>query len=981
MKPLNMLFVFLTLIGVTVGSAAAADGDGSARFTTSRADSAGSSVDMVPVALVWRYHLGDNENWSNPSFDDSDWELAQSTLMCDSMPASGWSGIGWFRLRLIIDSSLVGVPIAYRLAQMGAAELYVDGQLVHTGGRVGHSAQEEEIYLHQYPDPRLLVLEDTVAVLAVRFSSHQPERLHAHHEPAGFILELADADERIASSSRIKLYVRAHQWGFTAACSVLSLVFVLIYMFSHRNRQDLFFAMLAFGCAMMSYWPFEIHNGNSLAFDLTADLMFKLGIVTAALFGIRFLYELFYLRPPRQYWFFLTGGLVYLSLGWMLPIAVGYVYYIVIMVEMVRVVAVSVAKQRCGAGMVAVGFALFGIGCVYQAFIEWGWVAPPVEGVFLPYMAGILALLVAMSFHLARQFAVTNAELTEQLGQVSVLSEKAIKQEVARKVLQKDIEHKEVQLKEAERLEQALKDREAAHTLLQEADNRTRVIIDTSPVPLIVSRISDGLILYASKHLGRLVGYSVEELEGRRSPDFYADPNERGEVVQRLERDGLLDNHEVRIRHRDGTVIWCLFSLVVSKLGDDDVIIGGLYDISERKEAEEKLKLYRRIFDNTQDGIMVFDTDGRLILRNPAHRELSGLADAEVEGKTVADLVPQAAREDIKKQLEKGKAFRGEHEWPPTDGRERPIDLSVFTIRDDNGDVMYSVGMGRDVSDRRAAQRAVQRTLQQLRATNSDLKDAQTQLVQSEKMASLGLLVAGIAHEINTPVGAISSMHDTLMRAIDKLKAMLASCNIHAADTEQMKPILSAIDDANRVIDSGTERVTTIVRRLRSFARLDEAELKAVDIHEGIEDTLTLIQHEIKSRITVERQFGDIPAVTCYPGRLNQVFLNLLNNARQAIDGQGTIMIKTARSDGHVSIQFTDSGDGITQENIKKIFDPGYTTKGVRVGTGLGLSICYQIIEDHRGSITVDSEIGQGTTFTIKLPLDLDEQLEQERGE
>jgi len=224
-------------------------------------------------------------------------------------------------------------------------------------------------------------------------------------------------------------------------------------------------------------------------------------------------------------------------------------------------------------------------------------------------------------------------------------------------------------------------------------------------------------------------------------------------------------------------------------------------------------------------------------------------------------------------------------------------------------------------------------------------------------------------------------MHDTLLRAVEKLKGMLSACDIDSSDAERMQPILAAIDDANRVIDSGAERVMTIVRRLRSFARLDEAELKAVDIHDGIEDTLTLIHHEIKNRITVVRDFGNIPPLTCYPGRLNQVFLNLLNNARQAIAGEGTITIKTSLSDSKVAIRFTDSGSGISKENVERIFDPGFTTKGVRVGTGLGLSICYQIIEDHRGKIEVESEVGKGTTFTILLPLNLEEQLERESSE
>jgi signal transduction histidine kinase len=167
--------------------------------------------------------------------------------------------------------------------------------------------------------------------------------------------------------------------------------------------------------------------------------------------------------------------------------------------------------------------------------------------------------------------------------------------------------------------------------------------------------------------------------------------------------------------------------------------------------------------------------------------------------------------------------------------------------------------------------------------------------------------------------------------------------------------------------------VTEIVRRLRSFARLDEAELKKVDIHEGLEDTLILIHHEIKHNITVKKDYGEIPPISVYPGRLNQVFLNILNNARQAIEGKGTVTIKTYLAQGKVHVAISDTGGGISPEDIKQVFDPGFTTKGVGVGTGLGLSICYQIIQEHKGNIKVESEKGKGTTFTVTLPMNLDE--------
>jgi len=288
-------------------------------------------------------------------------------------------------------------------------------------------------------------------------------------------------------------------------------------------------------------------------------------------------------------------------------------------------------------------------------------------------------------------------------------------------------------------------------------------------------------------------------------------------------------------------------------------------------------------------------------------------------------------------------------------------------IRDEDGNVVEAIGVAHDITD-------VKQMLQDLERTNKELRDTQTQLVQSEKMASLGQLVAGIAHEINTPVGAVSSMHDTQLRAIGKLKdAIESEFPEEFLNSRKLKACFDTIENANGVIKNGTERVTTIVRRLRSFARLDEAELKKVDIHEGLEDTLTLIHHEIKHRIEVIKDYGDIPPIACYPGRLNQVFLNIFNNARQAVEERGEIRIRTYIQGSSVRIEISDNGHGISAEHLSRIFDPGFTTKGVGVGTGLGLSICYQIIRDHGGDLEVESELGVGTTFRIIVPSDLEE--------
>lgn len=240
-----------------------------------------------------------------------------------------------------------------------------------------------------------------------------------------------------------------------------------------------------------------------------------------------------------------------------------------------------------------------------------------------------------------------------------------------------------------------------------------------------------------------------------------------------------------------------------------------------------------------------------------------------------------------------------------------------------------------------------------------ELKDAQTKLVQSEKMASLGQLVAGVAHEINTPIGSINSNNDILIKCLGKIKN----------NPGEIKKYVQLIEETMLINSEAVKRVNSIVKALKNFARLDESEIKEVDIHEGINSTLMLISHELKGKIKISKEFGCLPQVKCYPNLLNQVFMNILVNAVQSIDKHGEITIKTEYADGKVLIRISDTGKGIPKADIDKIFNPGFTTKGVGIGTGLGLSICYQIIDKHKGNIKVDSILDQGTIFTIELPV------------
>ena len=277
----------------------------------------------------------------------------------------------------------------------------------------------------------------------------------------------------------------------------------------------------------------------------------------------------------------------------------------------------------------------------------------------------------------------------------------------------------------------------------------------------------------------------------------------------------------------------------------------------------------------------------------------------------------------------------------------------------------------------------LQEQKEELHAILENLKTTQSQLLQAEKMASLGQLVAGIAHEINNPVTFISAGVESLEMNINDVREVLdtfhtitpGNAREKLEEIEALKERIEydiAIDEIKTLIDSiksGTARTTEIVNGLRTFSRLDEDVLKFANVHDGLDSTLVLLRNKFKERIKIEYQYGDIPLIECYPGQLNQVFMNILSNAVAAIENEGIIRISTSESDGLVRISIRDNGPGIPEEILPKIFDPFFTTKNVGEGTGLGLSITHGIIEKHKGSITASSEPGKGTEFIIVIPV------------
>lgn len=257
----------------------------------------------------------------------------------------------------------------------------------------------------------------------------------------------------------------------------------------------------------------------------------------------------------------------------------------------------------------------------------------------------------------------------------------------------------------------------------------------------------------------------------------------------------------------------------------------------------------------------------------------------------------------------------------------------------------------------------------ELEDTLDKLKQMQKQVIVQEKMASLGQLVAGLTHEFNTPIGAIRSMKNTKSKAVMKLQTALENIVPDTAGKDhEIRKVMGIILKADQLIDQGTERLNEIIKNLKNFARLDEAETAMMDIHEGLDSVLALIRHDLLTNIEVVREYSKIPPFVCHPRKLNQVFLNILKNACQAIEDKGRITITTSLKKHMVYVAIRDTGKGIKQDDLKSIFDPGFTTKSSVVRASLGLSICYQIIQEHHGKINVESQPGKGSVFTVILP-------------
>ncbi|MFZ2852489.1 MAG: cache domain-containing protein [Rhodocyclaceae bacterium] len=524
----------------------------------------------------------------------------------------------------------------------------------------------------------------------------------------------------------------------------------------------------------------------------------------------------------------------------------------------------------------------------------------------------------------------------------------------------------------------------------------------------VVLAEADLTFAYVNPAFTRLFGYTQEELRGQPidllkvSDQAGGSPNE----TSRAAREEGIFHGEVLRRARDGRAIPILIK--VAPVFDEYQIVTGyvasMTDLTEihraqtaLRESEEK---FRAIFDQTFQFIGLLDTAGRMLDANRTALTLTGTKAEQVIGKPFWE-TPwwshspelQARVRDGVARAAQGELIRFEATHPAADGSQHYVDFSLKPIHDAAGRITMLIPEGRDITERKRAEDAAHQRLDEITRINAELKElneqlmqSRKQLLQSEKMASIGVLAAGVAHEINNPVGFIRSNMGSLRNYVMNFLRLIQAYEIAAAKQQDHRETFDEVrrlaqeiefayerDDVPTLLDEsiqGLERVTKIVQDLKDFSRIDQNERwQQADIHQCLESTLNISRNELKYKCEIRKEFGQLPAIECLPHQLNQVFMNLLVNAAHAIDQHGTITLRTGSGDGQVWIEIADTGKGIPPEHLTQIFDPFFTTKPVGQGTGLGLAVSYGIIEKHHGSIEVDSEVGKGSVFRIHLPI------------
>ena len=511
-----------------------------------------------------------------------------------------------------------------------------------------------------------------------------------------------------------------------------------------------------------------------------------------------------------------------------------------------------------------------------------------------------------------------------------------------------------------------------------------------------------------------ILGYSVEELLPEittwQSLIFPEDLPKVHEVMNSCLSDttGICEI-EHRLLTRTGEWRWVLMRGKVverSAAGKPKRVSGTLLDIDQRKLAEQALlasqqaivdseQRLRCITDSAQDAILMMDPSCNISYWNPAAETMLGYTAAEALGRNLhITLAPEryleqhlaAVKSFFRNGLGDAVGRTLELSARRKNGTEIPISLSLSSVKID--DRWHAVGIMRDISEAKRYEAQLKQINEELTARVAEEvgknRDKDRQLMQQEKLASIGQLAAGVAHEINNPMGFVMSNLNSLNKYVESLQEYYSLVERSAAGSLAVpdRDALAAVrkkykidyisNDLKPLIEEsieGAERVRRIVLDLKDFARPDSSDMQPAELNHLVRSTINIVHNELKYVAELDLQLGELPPLLCHPQQINQVITNILVNAAHAIEHQGVITIRTYSTGPDMFLEITDTGCGIPKEYLSRIFEPFFTTKDVGKGTGLGLSICYDIIKNHNGEIQVTSEVGTGTRFTVRLPV------------